>query len=197
MRTYTAGDRTPYTYIVTHIPSGKKYYGSRYAKNCHPTDLWKTYFTSSQIVKNLITQDGVTSFSVVVRKTFTNVQDCRRWETMFLNKINARDNNKWINSHNGGADFYNISLASDITKQRMSKSRLGKPKSQSMRFNSMWYYELKFDTGHTEYVKGKVNVLQRLKRKDWESIRSTIQKKNGYLKRDKVTIRRMPRSFHH
>ena len=195
MNTYTAFDRTPYTYVITHIPSGKRYYGSRYAKHCHPEDLWRNYFTSSLTVKNLIEKDGIESFSFSIRKVFDTVFKCREWESRFLHKINARNNEAWINDHNGGSDFYNISPASEITKQRMSQSRLGKPKSELMKFNSMWYYELKFDDGKVEYIKGKVNVLQKLNRKDWESIRVTIQKKNGYLRRSKVTIRRMPRSF--
>lgn len=195
MNIYTAIDRTPFTYIVTHIPSGKRYYGSRYANGCLPTDLWKTYFTSSATVKRLIATDGKDAFTVTVRKTFTSVTACRKWESNFLHKIDASTNNYWLNSHNGGSSFYNILPASDITKQRMSKVRLGKPKSQSMIQNSMWYYELKFDNGTIEYIKGKVNVLTRLSRLDWETIRVKIQKKNGYIARDEVTICRMPKDF--
>lgn len=196
MITYTAGDRTPYTYIITHIPSGKRYYGSRYARYCYPGDLWKNYFTSSRKIKNLIIKDGIESFSFSIRKIFDSVSGCRRWESRFLHKINARFNNEWFNEHNGGSDFYNISNASDITRQRMSKARIGKPKSESMKFNSMWYYEIKFQDESVEYIKGKVNVLKRLGRKDWESIRSCIQRKNGFIPKSKVFIRRMPKSFH-
>jgi hypothetical protein len=195
MNTYTAVDRTPYTYVVTHLPSGKKYYGSRYAKHCSPSDLWKTYFTSSRSVKHLIDRDGIKSFVVSIRKIFASVSSCRRWEHRFLHKVDAKNNDRWINDHNGGSKFYNTSSASISTKQKMSRVRLGKPKSESMKFNSMWYYELRFDNGAVEYIKGKVNVLERLSRKDWESIRTTIQRKNGYLRRNKVTIRRMPKSF--
>lgn len=195
MNIYTAGDRTPYTYVITHIPTGTKYYGARYAKGCTPGDLWVTYFTSSQYIKNLLLTDGPEAFISMVRKVFSSVAACRQWETKFLHKINARDNSNWINAHNGGSSFYNISPASDLTRMRMSKVRLGKPKSQSMVQNSMWYYELKFDNGTVEYIKGKVNVLARLGRTDWESIRIKIQKKNGYLTRDQVTIRRMPKTF--
>ena len=195
MNIYTAVDRTPYTYIITHIPSGLRYYGSRYSKHCQPTDLWVKYFTSSQKVKELITQDGIGAFTVSIRKTFTTVSECREWESRFLHKIDARSNLMWINAHNGGSNFYNIAPASDITKQRMSKVRLGMPKSESMKFNAMWCYELKFADGTVEYIKGKVNVLTRLERKDWENIRVCIQKKNGIIPRANATIRRMPRSF--
>ena len=195
MSIYTAIDRTPFTYVITHIPTGKRYYGARYSRYCKPEDLWTKYFTSSCYVHNLIKEDGKDLFKVSIRKVFNSVEKCRSWESRFLHKINARFNIHWLNAHNGGSDFYNISKASDITKQRMSKVRLGKPKSDSMKHNAMWYYELKFDNENIEYIKGKINVLKRLKRKDWESIRISIQKKNGYLCRDKVTIQRMPKTF--
>ena len=195
MNIYTAQDRTPYTYIITHLPTGKRYYGSRYSQYCRPDDLWFKYFTSSRAVHELIEQDGRDAFKVSIRKTFTDVAECRSWESRFLHKIDARSNDKWINAHNGGPDFYNISTASDITRERMSRVRKGMPKSDSMKQNAMWYYELKFEDGTTEYIKGKVNVLQRLGRKDWETIRVCIQKKNGFIPRAKAIIRRMPKSF--
>jgi len=195
MNIYTAKDRTPFTYIITHLPSGKRYYGSRYSRYCKPEDLWTKYFTSSRNVHELIEQDGRDAFKVSIRKTFTTVEKCRSWESRFLHKIDARFNDEWINAHNGGSDFYNISTASDITRERMSRVRKGMPKSDSMKQNAMWYYELKFNDGTTEYIKGKVNVLQRLGRKDWETIRLCIQKNNGFIPRAKAIIRRMPKSF--
>jgi len=195
MNIYTAEDRTPYTYIITHIPTGTRYYGSRYCQYCQPDDLWTKYFTSSRNVHNLIKQDGRNAFTISIRRTFTTVAECRSWESRFLHKINARVNKQWINAHNGGSNFYNTSTASDITRKRMSRARLGVPKSDSMKQNAMWYYELKFENGNIEYIKGKVNVLQRLGRKDWETIRVCIQKNNGFIPRVKAIIRRMPRSF--
>ena len=44
----------PYTYRITHLPSGKHYYGARYAKDCHPSDLWVIYFTSSKTNEHYI-----------------------------------------------------------------------------------------------------------------------------------------------
>ena len=62
MNIYTAQDRTPYTYIITHLPTGKRYYGSRYSQYCRPDDLWFKYFTSSRAVHELIEQDGRDAF---------------------------------------------------------------------------------------------------------------------------------------
>lgn len=195
MNIYTAHDRTPYTYVITHLPTGKRYYGSRYSRYCKPEDLWVKYFTSSRSVHNLIEQDGQNAFTFSVRRIFTTVEECRSWESRFLHKIDARFNDQWINAHNGGSDFYNVATASDITRKRMSLVRKGMPKSESMKQNAMWYYELTSENGSIEYIKGKVNVLKRLGRKDWDTIRICIQKNNGLIPRAKTVIRRMPKDF--
>ena len=80
---------SPYTYIVKHNPSGKIYYGCRFAKNCDPIDLWTTYFTSSKHVKALIETDGKESFTAEIRKTFDNVDQCRKWENRVLRKLDV------------------------------------------------------------------------------------------------------------
>lgn len=76
-----------YTYLITHKPSGQFYYGVRYAKGCHPDDLWNTYFTSSKYVKQLIESDGQDSFTAEVRRTFENVETAVDWESKVLSRI--------------------------------------------------------------------------------------------------------------
>ncbi len=77
----------PYTYMLKHIPSGMVYYGCRFAKNCHPSDFWNTYFTSSKYVKNLIQKYGKDSFVFQIRKTFENDNLCRLWESKVLRRL--------------------------------------------------------------------------------------------------------------
>ena len=57
----------PFTYCITHLKTNKKYYGSRYAKGCHPKDLGVTYFTSSMIMKSIIISEGVENFKFEIR----------------------------------------------------------------------------------------------------------------------------------
>lgn len=78
---------TPFTYKVTHIPSGKWYYGVRYADNCHPSDLWKTYWTSSKPINYLIEQDGYKSFEIEIRQTFKTKNEAISWEAKVLRRI--------------------------------------------------------------------------------------------------------------
>ena len=90
----------PYTYLIVHIPSGKKYYGVRYAQGCSPSDLWDTYFTSSKAVKKLIDKDGRDSFKLKIRKVFTNIDEAIKWEGRFLKKVKARQREDFLNKHN-------------------------------------------------------------------------------------------------
>jgi|LakMenEpi03Aug12_release.lakeMendotaPanAssembly.Ray.scaffolds.fasta_scaffold07873_2 hypothetical protein len=97
---------TPFTYCITFTITGQKYYGVRYAKNCHPMQLWTTYFTSSVTIKNLIILYGKDVFLYEIRKTFSSAADARNYEHKFLSKINAAKNPKWLNSSNGSGKFH-------------------------------------------------------------------------------------------
>lgn len=97
---------TPFTYCITFIPTGEKYYGSRYGKGCHPDTLWTSYFTSSKVIQQLILEHGKDAFVVSIRKTFNTAKEARKWETTFLNKVEAAQSNEWLNQHNGDEKFY-------------------------------------------------------------------------------------------
>ena len=96
---------TPYTYMVTFLPTNQKYYGVRFAKNCTTEDLGKTYFTSSATIHNLIKEHGKDSFKFEVRKLFNNKEDALRWETRFLTKVKALHNPIFLNKNIGGQYF--------------------------------------------------------------------------------------------
>jgi NUMOD3 motif len=90
----------PYTYLLKHIPSNNVYYGVRFAKNCSPNDLFVTYFTSSKEVKQLIKTDGVDSFIFEIRRTFTDIDKARLWESKVLKRMDVIHNPKFINKSN-------------------------------------------------------------------------------------------------
>ena len=58
----------PHFYIIQHINSGKFYAGVRYGKNSNPDQLLKSngYQTSSDVVKQIILEEGLESF--IIRK---------------------------------------------------------------------------------------------------------------------------------
>lgn len=83
-----------YSYSITHLPTGKIYYGIRKSSDF---DLFKKYFTSSRLVKRLIDQDGLDAFEFKLRKKFDSYEKARLFETKLLQKINAISNQKMLN----------------------------------------------------------------------------------------------------
>ena len=96
---FTAGDRTPFFYILTHKISKKHYAGSKTAKGCRPEDLWTKYFTSSKTIKQIIKEEGA--------DIFNNSIKCVLHEEKFLTRINAATQTTWFNKTNGGITTVN------------------------------------------------------------------------------------------
>lgn len=99
-------DTTPFTYLIYCTITDQYYYGSRYGKGCHPSSLWKTYFTSSKVIKQLILEHGKDAFKFYIRKVFNTPEEARKWETRFLNRVKAAQSARWINLHNADDKFY-------------------------------------------------------------------------------------------
>lgn len=136
---------TPYTYLIRHNPSGKVYYGCRYAKGCKPSELWVSYFTSSKVVRSLIQSDGKSSFSCEVRRTFDSIEECRNWEHRVLKRmrvvarkifLNLTDN-KSIDPVRASVGPKNRSMETNLrmakVAERMGKSNRGKKRSEEFR----------------------------------------------------------------
>jgi hypothetical protein len=129
----------PYTYLIMCIATGQVYYGVRYAKGCHPDDLWSTYFTSSKYVKELITKYGKAAFIYEIRKTFTDAKSARDWEHKVLKRMDVtkrdefinRTDNKSIQHDQAGRDwndYYGPERAS-VMKQKLVVKRAGRKHS--------------------------------------------------------------------
>ena len=134
----------PYTYLIKHKPTGKVYYGFRSANKHEPhKDLWKTYFTSSPKVKQLIEETGIDSFDVEVRKVFKTKEDAVKWETRVLRRCKVLHNDKWINQNISGyvipteesnkkiSEFHRGKPKTEEHKRKLSLSQKGKPKTNS------------------------------------------------------------------
>jgi hypothetical protein len=86
----------PYTYLIGWSHYKKFYYGVRFSKDCHPSDLFVKYFTSSKSVACMINEHGMPDI-IQIRKTFSNEKDARCWEHKVLSRIKAVERNDFLN----------------------------------------------------------------------------------------------------
>ena len=132
----------PFTYLITFLPTGQRYYGVRTKKGCHPDQLWKSYYTSSKLVRQLISEHGANAFSVEIRRVFDSKEAAVLWEHRVLRRLNAAQNPQWLNKNNGDRKFYGSTTMlgkkhTEETKRKMSENskghrngKFGKPLSE-------------------------------------------------------------------
>jgi len=119
--------RKPYFYIIKHIPSQKYYAGCKINSRANSSDFMteRGYQTTSQVIKEIIQRDGLNSFEIVKIKHFEIPDDALNYEMKFLTKVNAAENARFYNRHNGGKNFVNKGgyKLSESTKQKMRKPK--------------------------------------------------------------------------
>lgn len=132
---------TPYTYLIGWSQLNTWYYGRRTKKNCQPSDLWESYFTSSKYVKQFRTDHGEPDV-IMVRKTFDNPSDCIRWESKVLRRIDAQHNKNYLNRKNGDEKWYNDHPHTEETKRKISGTNkiklLGNKNALGMKHTDSW-----------------------------------------------------------
>lgn len=115
----------PYTYLIGWSNHNKYYYGVRFAKNCNPDDLWKTYFTSSEKVKKSRLEFGEPDV-IDVRKTFSDSKSARLWESKVLRKMNAVSDQRWLNQTDITDKFYHDGPRGTFTPEHREKMAAAK-----------------------------------------------------------------------
>jgi len=118
----------PFTYYLFHKPTGKKYYGVRYAKGCSPESIWTTYFTSSKQVKKLIKEYGADSFVYEVRRVFDSASAAKLWESTVQRRLRVDTREDWLNLHVQDGQFHNIGHSAE-TKERIRETLTGRAPS--------------------------------------------------------------------
>lgn len=86
----------PYTYLIGWVSIDRWYYGVRFARNCHPGDLWTKYFTSSKVVNEYRKQYGRPDV-VEIRQLFNTPLQAREWEYKVLKRLRVNINERWLN----------------------------------------------------------------------------------------------------
>jgi hypothetical protein len=91
----------PYTYLIGWTNLNKWYYGIRYKDGCNPDELWKVYFTSSKLVKQLRISHGEPDI-IEIRKTFSDKIKANIYEAKVLRRLKVIKKDKWLNQHYNG-----------------------------------------------------------------------------------------------
>lgn len=154
---------TPYTYRIGWQNKNLHYYGVRHAKNCCPTDLWKKYFTSSNIVKNTVKKLGNPDI-IEVRKKFNNVNDALEWERKVLKKLNVLENKNWLNSNIAGSFIFHSLPKSAEHKKKISNAH--------KKIKHLWLYGNNNASGNngkkkTQEHKDKISIAHKGMKKPW------------------------------
>lgn len=92
----------PYFYIIEEISTSMLYAGSKWGLDANPENFMKIggYTTSSNVINSLIDKNGITSFKIRKIKTFIDPISTYNYETLFLKKVNAKNNKRFYNKHN-------------------------------------------------------------------------------------------------
>jgi hypothetical protein len=117
----------PYFYIIRHKPTKKYYAGCKINSSADSSNLMTEYGykTTSKVIKELIKKDGLDSFDVLKVKHFKSPEETLYYESRFLIKVNAAENPRFFNKHNGGKNFVNKGgyRLSEATKNKMRKPK--------------------------------------------------------------------------
>lgn len=103
------------TYLIGWSTYDKWYYGS----SSKDDTLWKTYFTSSNLVEMMRASAGEPDV-VRVHRIFDTFQEASDHESKFLHRLKAAQSERWLNLTNGNCGWYNTpeSMEKMVTTKR-------------------------------------------------------------------------------
>ncbi len=127
----------PYTYLIGWSQQNKWYYGVRFGQKTRPSDLWKTYFTSSKLVKEFRQTYGEPDV-VKIRRVFKTADTARKCETKVIQRLKLVESNDWLNQSDNTSKFYwqgkrgtfseeHKQKLSEAAKKRTKQGRTGIP----------------------------------------------------------------------
>jgi hypothetical protein len=122
----------PYTYLIGWSDKNIWYYGVQYGAKSNPENLWSNYFTSSKKVYILREELGEPDV-IQVRKTFSDPESARKWETKVIRRIGAVESNKWLNQTDNTGNFFWQGERPEFTedhRKKLSDSHKGKKLSK-------------------------------------------------------------------
>lgn len=112
----------PYLYAVGWTSLNKFYVGVRYAKACHPSELWNGYYTSSRYVKDLAREYGDPDYLDILG-TYSTPQEAVDAEVEALEKFGLHLHPDFLNKSAGRA----ISFDAEVRARMSSIARARGP----------------------------------------------------------------------
>jgi hypothetical protein len=157
----------PYTYLIGWSKENKYYYGVRFSKKSNPSELWKTYFTSSKYVQDYRKSVGEPDI-IQIRKTFDSIEKARLWEHKVLKKMNVINNDKWLNKTDNISFSIEASLKGSITKKGKRSA------DHQMKIN-----DARKNYKHSEETKEKISESNKGKKHSEETKRKISESNKG------------------
>lgn len=144
----------PYVYIVWSRTTKQYYIGVRYAKGCHPSDLWQKYFTSSSLIHRLIEQFGLNDFKIrIIHQYPGDPAAAIKKEASYFPLLKKRD------------DYLNITYSSGIQDLRIA-SKAGKIGGAIVKARGIGIFAADADTRKRRSSKaGKIGGTNQFKNK--------------------------------
>lgn len=175
----------PYTYLIGWSELRKYYYGVRYAKGCNPNDLWKTYFTSSRLVKELRNDYGEPDI-VQIRKIFNCEDKARIWEHTVLKRMNVIKREDFLNQTDNKAirlsETHYKKMFTKEVRSKMSAAKKGKSLSKEHRKKISKFQKQRWKTYDSKERDAKISEKNKGRSITWGDKISMSHKNSGIMK---------------
>jgi hypothetical protein len=157
----------PFTYLIGWSKNDQYYYGVRYAIGCRPTDLWESYFTSSDEVGKYVEENGEPDI-IQIRKTFDNPETAREWEHKVLRRMRVVKRDDFLNKSAGK----NNGFYQRTEEHRKALSEKAKKETTLVPHQ--------FEKGHTPVIHPDTAEKQSLARKKYLAENPMLGEKNPF-----------------
>jgi hypothetical protein len=149
-----------YTYLLGWREHDVWYYGYRGANKVAPENDLPFYLSSSEEVYDMIRLHGYPDVERVHR-LFHTKDEAKDHETKFLARVNAVRSSRWLNKHDGGANWGVARFFSDEHRRRISEAKMGHKHSDEAK--------QAMSESHKEYMQtdeGKLHLAKMIANRD-------------------------------
>ena len=172
-----------YTYYIGWSLLNKWYYGVRFAENCKVEDLWTSYFTSSNYVKEFVEKYGNPDV-VKIDKIFIDKNAAIEYEHSVLKFLKVSSNKLWLNASIGKCPSRKGKTLTEESKNKIGQAHKGKVVSAETRKKIS--EKLKGTSKpKSEEHKKKISEVQKGKKR--KPLSNELKKKLSEIKKGKKT----------